>query len=190
MRSGWVKGALAATAIAGALASAGCGKVFGTPADNPPPAENPLEALMRQQAAAQQAAPPADPAAMQTFLTQNGKAPGVQYKVLHSGPAGGPTLADGDVVKVNYEGSLVDGTPFDASAQHGGPAEFTVGGDLVPGFNEALKLMRVGDAFMVYMPPALGYGDHPQPGSPIPAGSVLIFKLEIVSKAGGNTANG
>ena len=195
MRSGWVKGALAASAAAGlVLGLSGCGKIFGTPADNPPQ-PNPLEELMRQQQAQQQV-PPADPAAMQAFLAHNATAPGVkvtpsglQYKIVHSGPANQPTLADGDAVKVNYEGSLVDGTVFDASAQHGGAADMTVG-ELVPGFNEALKMMRPGDSWIVYLPPNLGYGDQSPPGSNIPPGSVLIFKLEVVSKAGGASANG
>lgn len=194
MRSGRNKGAaLAAVATAAALGLAGCGQVFGTPADNPP-AEDPLAALMRQQQEAQQQ-PPADPAAMQSFLTQNARAPGVQvtpsglqYKIVRSGPATGPRAAEGDEVKVNYEGKLVDGTAFDAS-QPGQPANFTVG-QLVPGFDEALKMMRPGDVWMLYIPANLAYGDAGRPG--IPGGSVLIFKLEVVSilPAAGATAQG
>lgn len=194
MRSGRVRiAALAVTAAVAALGLAGCGQVFGTPADNPP-AEDPLAALMRQQQEAQQQ-PPADPAAMQAFLTQNARAPGVQvtpsglqYKIVRSGPATGPRAAEGDEVKVNYEGKLVDGTGFDASPP-GQPANFTVG-QLVPGFDEALKMMRPGDVWMLYIPAALAYGDAGRPG--IPGGSVLVFKLEVVSilPAAGATAQG
>jgi peptidylprolyl isomerase/FKBP-type peptidyl-prolyl cis-trans isomerase FklB len=194
MQSGWVKGALAATAVAGALASAGCGKIFGTPAENPAQ-PNPLEELMRQ-AQQQPQTPPADPQAQAAFLAANARAAGVkttpsglQYRIEKSGPKSEPTLNDGDVVKVNYEGTLIDGTPFDSSAQHGGPQEMTVG-ELVPGFNEALKMMRPGDSWVVYLPADIGYGDQSPPGSAIPGGSVLIFKLEVVSRAGAATANG
>ena len=75
MQSGWVRGALAATAVAGALASAGCGKIFGTPADNPPQ-PNPLEELMRQ--AQQQQLPPADAQAQAAFLATNARVAGVK----------------------------------------------------------------------------------------------------------------
>jgi FKBP-type peptidyl-prolyl cis-trans isomerase FklB len=197
MRSGWVKGALVAGTAAASLGLGACDKLYGAKSAAPP--ANSLEEMIRQAQAAQQQqpqTPPADPAAMQAFLRQNAQAPGVQttpsglqYKILHSGPTNVPTLADGDAVKVNYEGTLIDGTVFDTAAAHGGPQDMTVG-ELVPGFNEALKMMRPGDSWMIYLPPQLGYGDHPQPGSPIPAGAVLIFKLEVVSKAGGNTANG
>ncbi|MBX7249177.1 MAG: FKBP-type peptidyl-prolyl cis-trans isomerase [Caulobacteraceae bacterium] len=189
MQSGWVRGALAATAVAGALASAGCGKIFGTPADNPPQ-PNPLEELMRQ--AQQQQLPPADAQAQAAFLATNARvagvkstASGLQYRVERSGPRNEPPLQDGDVVKVAYAGTLIDGTPFDSNEN----AEFTVG-QLVPGFNEAMKLMRVGDSWTIWLPADIAYGDQPPPGSPIPPGSVLIFKLEILSRAGGATANG
>lgn len=194
MRSGRNRGAaLAVATTVAALGLAGCGQVFGTPADNPP-AEDPLAALMRQQQEAQQQ-PPADPAAMQAFLTQNARAPGVQvtpsglqYKILKSGPANGPRAAAGDEVKVNYEGKLIDGTAFDAS-QPGQPTNMTVG-ELVPGFDEALKMMRPGDTWMLYIPADLAYGAQGRPG--IPGGAVLVFKLELVEilPAAGATAQG
>jgi peptidylprolyl isomerase/FKBP-type peptidyl-prolyl cis-trans isomerase FklB len=163
------------------MALAGCGEVFGRPSDTPA-APNPLEELLRQQAE-QPTLPPADPAAMAAFLERNGKAAGVrttasglQYKVISSGPAAGTRASVGDAVKVNYKGSLIDGTPFDAS-EPGQPAEWQVG-DLVPGFNEALTLMKPGDKWMIYIPPAIGYGDSPR--GPIPPGSVLVFEIELV----------
>jgi peptidylprolyl isomerase/FKBP-type peptidyl-prolyl cis-trans isomerase FklB len=169
---------VAAAAVIGASSGlAGCGDLYGFP--TPPPA-NPLEALMRQQQP-----PPADPAAMTAFLEDNKKSPGVrttasglQYKVIASGPAAGAHPAPGDAVRVNYKGTLSDGTPFDAS-QPGRPSEWQVG-QLVEGFNEALALMKPGDKWMIYIPPALAYGDQSPPGSPIPPGSVLVFEVELV----------
>lgn len=178
MRSGSVRVALAAVA---ALGLAGCEAVYGAPSA---PQENPLEALLRQQQQQPQL-PPADPAAMTAFLENNKKAAGVkttasglQYKVISSGPASGQRPVLGDAVKVNYKGALTDGTEFDAS-RPGTPSEWQVG-QLVEGFNEALTMMKPGDKWMIYIPPSLAYGDESRPGSPIPAGSVLVFEVELV----------
>jgi len=133
-------------------------------------------------AAAAPAKPEApDPAA---FLAENAKAPGVitlpsglQYKVIKSGDAKGPTPKPGDAVKVNYEGKLQDGTVFDSSFQRGKPALMPLGG-LIPAWMEALPLMRPGDEWVLYVPPDLGYG--PEGQGPIPANSVLIFKIDFL----------
>jgi len=134
---------------------------------------------------------PAVTAAGKTFLSQNAHAPGVhvtasglQYKVLKSGPASGVPPKATDEVKVNYEGKLLDGTVFDSSYQRGEPAVFGVTG-LIPAWTEALQLMRPGDEWELYAPAELAYGD--QGAGPIPPGSVLQFKIELiaVSPAGG-----
>ena len=117
------------------------------------------------------------------FLAANAKAAGVQvlpsglqYKVVSTGPAG-PSPKIGDVIKVSYEGTLLSGQVFDSTATHGRPAIMQLY-DLVPGWMEALPLMHVGDEWILYVPPALGYGD--QATGPIPAGSVLVFKLKLL----------
>ena len=169
-------------AALGAVSLSACGALYGEPA---PQSSNPLEELLRQQGQQPQV-PPADPAAQAAFLQQNRARPGVtvtgsglQYTVISSGPAGGAPPEIGAEVKVNYKGTLADGTPFDAS-EPGEPAVFKVG-DLVPGFNEALLLMKPGDKWKVVIPPQLGYGD--QPRGPIPPGSVLVFELELIEVA-------
>lgn len=126
-----------------------------------------------------------DPAADgRAFLTKNAHAPGVkvtadglQYRILRSGPADGlkPKLAD--EVKVDYEGKLLSGQVVDSSYQRGAPAVMTVR-DLVPGWREALQLMRPGDEWLIYLPPKLGYGD--KGAGPIPPGAVLVFKLDLI----------
>ncbi len=132
------------------------------------------------------------------FLNKNAKAPGVvtlpsglQYKVISSGPASGLKAKLGDDVKVQYEGTLVDGTVFDSSYESGQPAVFTVG-QVVPAWNEALQLMRPGDVWYLYVPSKLGYGD--QGSGPIPGGAVMIFKIEVLgvlpAGGGGSSANG
>ncbi|HEY6870864.1 MAG TPA: FKBP-type peptidyl-prolyl cis-trans isomerase [Novosphingobium sp.] len=119
------------------------------------------------------------------FLAQNAKQPGVrvlpdglQYKVVRSGPADGLRPQPGDEVKVNYEGKLVDGTVFDSSYQRGVPAAMPLKG-LIKGWQEALSLMRPGDEWILYVPPALGYGDEGAGGA-IPPGAVLIFRIELI----------
>ena len=66
---------------------------------------------------------------------------------------------------------------FDCSYERGEPAVLTVG-EVVPGWNEALQLMRPGDVWYLYIPANLGYGD--KGAGPIPAGAVLVFKIELI----------
>ncbi|MEA1072813.1 FKBP-type peptidyl-prolyl cis-trans isomerase [Sphingomonas sp. LY160] len=103
---------------------------------------------------------------------------GLQYFVLKSGPKTGRAPVDGDTVTFDYEGKLTDGTTFDSSIARGEPLTGGVG-DFVPGFTEALKLMRPGDDWIVWIPPALGYGER-QSG-PIPPNSVLRFRMILHS---------
>ncbi len=92
-------------------------------------------------------------AAGQAFLAQNAHAAGVhvtasglEYRILKSGAADGAIPKDTDQVKVNYEGTLLDGTVFDSTYKRGAPATFQVDG-LIPAWTEALQLMRPGDVW-------------------------------------------
>lgn len=121
--------------------------------------------------------------AAEAFLAENGKkkdvvttTSGLQYKVVSPGNGAAPTA--GDEVSVNYKGSLLDGTVFDASANHGGPATFPVNG-VIPGWTEALMLMKPGAKYQLFIPPKLAY-DERSPG-PIPPGSLLLFDVELLS---------
>lgn len=124
---------------------------------------------------------PVDPNA--TFLARNAKTAGVkqtpsglQYKVLTPGKGATPT--DEDVALVQYEGKLTDGTVFDQSnPQQGFPVPLGEKA-VVPGFEEAVKLIPVGGKYRVWIPARLGYG--PRTTGPIPANSVLVFDLEMV----------
>lgn len=121
------------------------------------------------------------------FLDQNKKREGVQttpsglqYRVIQAG--NGPTPMLNDTVKCNYRGTLLNGTEFDNSAQHGGPAEFTVMGGprgLIAGWVEALQKMRVGDKWQLFVPAKLAYGMNP-PGPPIEPGATLVFEIELL----------
>ncbi len=103
---------------------------------------------------------------------------GLQYFVVHSGPRKGRQPIDRDTVTFDYEGKLVSGETFDSSFERGTPLTGPIDG-FVPGFTEALKLMRPGDEWVVWIPPALGYGDRAS--GPIPANSVLRFRLALRS---------
>ena len=122
--------------------------------------------------------------AAQGFLSANGKQPGVitlpsglEYKVSHSGPVEGAHPGPGDEMKVNYEGKLLNGMVFDSSFARGEPADLPLDG-LVPGWMQALPMMRPGDEWILYVPPALGYGEHGAVG--IPPNSLLIFRIQLL----------
>lgn len=137
----------------------------------------------QKQMAKQQAEGEANLRAGEAFLTENGKKPGVittasglQYEVLQEGkgPKPGPT----DVVKINYRGTLIDGTEFDSSFRSGQPTQMAVN-QFVAGFAEALQLMPAGARYKVYIPSALGYGGQSM-GPELPAYSTLIFELDML----------
>lgn len=103
---------------------------------------------------------------------------GLQYKVLVKGEGEVPQATD--KVQVNYEGRLIDGTVFDASAKHGDkPAEFTPG-QVIKGWTEALTMMPVGSKWQLYIPYELAYGERGA-GSDIKPYSALVFDVELVS---------
>ncbi|MDF1570156.1 MAG: FKBP-type peptidyl-prolyl cis-trans isomerase [Bacteroidales bacterium] len=117
------------------------------------------------------------------FLAENRKEEGIietqsglQYRVIQEGA--GPSPSPESNVKVHYTGYLLDGTKFDSSHDRGEPAEFPVN-RVIPGWTEVLQLMKPGAEYVVYIPPHLGYGDR-QMGGDIPAGSTLIFEIELL----------
>lgn len=102
---------------------------------------------------------------------------GLQYKILSEGKGAKPTL--NDIVTVNYEGRLVDGTVFDSSYKRGQPATFQVSG-VIPGWTEALQMMPVGSTWELYIPAALAYGRDGMPPV-IGPNETLIFKVNLIS---------
>ncbi len=104
-------------------------------------------------------------------------ADGLQYKVLKEGAGLRPT--DSDVVTVNYSGKLIDGTVFDSSYDRGQPATFPVNG-VIPGWTEALKLMKVGSIYELVIPAKLAYGKTGAPPA-IGPDQTLLFKVELIA---------
>lgn len=104
-------------------------------------------------------------------------ASGLQYEVLSQGDAKGKQPAKSSTVRVNYEGKLLDGTVFDASAKHGGPAQFRLD-QVISGWTEGLQLMRPGDKYRFTIPANLAYGENGPPG--IGPNQVLVFEVELL----------
>ncbi|MDX2195255.1 MAG: FKBP-type peptidyl-prolyl cis-trans isomerase [Cytophagales bacterium] len=118
------------------------------------------------------------------FLAENKTKPGVvtlpsglQYMVLKEGT--GPIPVDTNTVTTHYHGTLINGEVFDSSVQRGQPASFPVNG-VIKGWIEALKLMKVGSKWKLFVPSDLAYG--PQSAGPkIGPNSTLIFEVELIS---------
>jgi len=117
------------------------------------------------------------------FLEENAKKEGVvtlpsglQYKVITEGSGKQPSSED--TVKVHYRGTLVDGTEFDSSYSRNEPAEFPVGG-VIPGWTEALQLMKEGSKWQLVLPPELAYGERGA-GPRIGPNATLVFEVELL----------
>ncbi|MGL5730149.1 MAG: FKBP-type peptidyl-prolyl cis-trans isomerase, partial [Bacteroidales bacterium] len=121
----------------------------------------------------------ANKAAGDKFLAENKTkegvqttASGLQYKVVTKGNGKAPAATDR--VKVNYKGTLIDGTEFDS----GNDVVFGVN-QVIPGWTEALQLMPVGSKYILYIPSDIAYGDR-QMGDKITPNSTLVFEVELV----------
>ncbi|MGB0468420.1 MAG: FKBP-type peptidyl-prolyl cis-trans isomerase [Pontibacterium sp.] len=101
---------------------------------------------------------------------------GLQYEVLKAGSGMSATIRD--TVVVNYEGRRIDDVVFDSSYERGKPSEFPVKG-VVRGWREALRKMKEGAIWKLYIPADLAYGAT-SPSEAIPANSALVFKVELL----------
>ena len=124
----------------------------------------------------------ADGAAFFTKLKENKNVvelpSGLRYEILKAGPGAAPKV--GQVVTINYTGTLVNGQPFDSSIERGEPAEMQVQeGRLIPGMVEGLQKMNVGGKVKLYIPPSLAYGD--QGNQAIPPGATLVFEIDLLA---------
>jgi peptidylprolyl isomerase/FKBP-type peptidyl-prolyl cis-trans isomerase FklB len=118
------------------------------------------------------------------FFARNAKAPGVktipgiQYKVLKSGPPEGPHPKRSSTVKVRYVGSFIDGKVFDSSKDEpDGAVSFPLG-RLIPGWTTVVPMMRPGDEWEIYLPPEYAYGADGK--DEIPGGAAMVFRIELL----------
>jgi FKBP-type peptidyl-prolyl cis-trans isomerase FklB len=121
------------------------------------------------------------------FLAENGKragitttASGLQYEVLRAGTGSMPKATD--TVTTHYHGTLVDGTVFDSSVDRGQPIDFPVN-RVIPGWTEALQLMKTGAKYRLYLPYNIAYGEQGAGGSIGPF-ETLIFDVELIKVNG------
>lgn len=121
------------------------------------------------------------------FLDENGKRAevkttpsGLQYEVLKEGD--GPQPESTDQVEVHYTGKLIDGTVFDSSEERGVPATFGVT-QVIPGWVEALQLMKAGSRWRLFIPSQLAYGPNGA-GGVIGPNATLIFDVELLKVIG------
>jgi len=119
----------------------------------------------------------------EAFLKENGAkegvvtlASGLEYKILTPGTGKSPKATDR--VKVHYTGTLIDGKKFDSSYDRDQPATFGVN-QVIPGWTEALQLMKEGGKWQLAIPSDLAYGPNGRPGT-IPGNSVLLFDVELL----------
>jgi FKBP-type peptidyl-prolyl cis-trans isomerase len=119
----------------------------------------------------------------EAFLAENKKKPGVktlasglQYKILKEGTGSTPRATD--TVVTHYRGTLIDGKEFDSSYPRGEPVTFLVKG-VIPGWTEALQLMKVGSKWQLFVPPQLAYRENGA-GADIGPNATLIFEVELI----------
>lgn len=120
----------------------------------------------------------------EAFLAANAKKPGVKatasglhYKVVKAGAGKSPGKTD--KVKVHYHGTLIDGTVFDSSVERKEPVTFPVD-QVIPGWTEALQMMKEGDKWQIVLPSKIAYGEQGA-GGKIGPNSTLVFEVELLS---------
>lgn len=146
-----------------------------------------FEAMQKEQEAAAAQMAEANAKAGEAFLTENGKRAevftlpsGLQYEVVTEGDGPMPTASD--QVMVHYTGKLIDGTVFDSSVERGEPATFGVT-QVIPGWVEALQLMKAGSKWRLFIPSNLAYGPQGA-GGLIGPNQTLIFDVELIKVLG------
>ncbi|MBI5905975.1 MAG: FKBP-type peptidyl-prolyl cis-trans isomerase [Deltaproteobacteria bacterium] len=140
--------------------------------------------MMAKQAEAMKQKADTNKADGEKFLAENGKkegvktlASGLQYKEITAGTGKSPKATD--TVTTHYKGTLIDGTEFDSSYKRGEPATFPVSG-VIPGWTEALQLMKEGSKWQLFIPSSLAYGERGA-GRDIGPNATLVFEVELIS---------
>lgn len=171
-------------ALAAGLADAIAGKMLLTDAEIKQTLEDLSTELRSKAETRQKAAGEKNIKDGEAFLAANAKkdgvkttASGLQYKSLKAGS--GKTPKSTDTVKVHYHGTLIDGTVFDSSVERKEPVSFGVT-QVIPGWTEALQMMKEGDKWQIVLPSKIAYGPQGA-GGKIGPNSVLVFEVELLA---------
>ncbi|GAB4454998.1 MAG: FKBP-type peptidyl-prolyl cis-trans isomerase [Anaerolineae bacterium] len=144
-------------------------------AEEAAPTEAPAQADTGAEAAPDAPPSPADTAAGADLQTTDS---GLQYAILQEGSGNAPQ--PGELVSVHYTGGLEDGTIFDSSIPRGEPITFVIGaGQVIPGWDEGIALLKEGSKGVLAIPPELAYGEAGA-GGVIPPNATLYFEVELV----------
>ena len=158
-----------------AIADAAAGKPAEDLATWGPKIQGLAQARVAQALVAQKAASEAYLVKMAAVPGATRTASGMIYRELTAGTGASPTASD--TVRVNYRGTLSDGTEFDSSYKRNEPAQFALSG-VIRCWTEGLQLMKVGGKATLACPAELAYGDRGRPG--IPGGAALTFEIELL----------
>jgi FKBP-type peptidyl-prolyl cis-trans isomerase FkpA len=114
----------------------------------------------------------------QKQITAQSTESGLRYVINAEGAGSNPTA--GQQVTVHYTGTLLDGTKFDSSLDRNEPIEFVLGqGQVIPGWDEGIALLKAGGKGTLYIPSSLAYGERGA-GGVIPPNAVLMFEVELI----------
>jgi len=161
-----------------ALSVAACSKLTAPPSPEPIVSETPAPPDVKPVlAAASNSAPPPQPQKAPEPAQPPGPARQVEITDIVKGT--GPEVKLGDMATVHYKGTLLDGTKFDASRDHGQPFDFQVGGRVIDGWNKGVPGMKVGGKRKLVIPWQLAYGEQGSPPK-IPPKSDLVFEIELL----------
>jgi FKBP-type peptidyl-prolyl cis-trans isomerase len=139
--------------------------------------ESPAEEPTATEASSETESMEAEPDMIDEDLTTT--ASGLQYVIIEEGSGEAPQ--PGDIVEVHYSGTLADGTEFDSSYERGEPIRFPLGlGQVIPGWDEGIALLKVGSKAKLVIPPELAYGAGGA-GGVIPPDATLTFEVELVN---------
>ncbi|MEL6859547.1 MAG: FKBP-type peptidyl-prolyl cis-trans isomerase [Pseudomonadota bacterium] len=161
--------------------------IGGTPTPTPPAASDPYTS-------AKQAAENAFQANLQNklqeadqWLARNAessgvqvRASGLQYRVVKTGNSNAATATQTSSAKLHFDASSIDGRIFNSSFQRGAPVELQAE-NMIAGWREAVDLMNPGDEWIIYLPPALAYGEDGY-GASVPPNAVTVYRIALIDK--------